>query len=158
MGYSINFDNISIGRQETITELKGVKVYPIPYRLLKQIKLVKDEMEVGVDSRFGTWNIEVKHPNPSYYEVSLDGEGKGTLVLSQSFDKGWVGYKDRLFGERLDKHVLVNNWSNGWEIAGDEQRIILWFWPQALEYLGFGGLIIAIGIVLRTKDRQRRLS
>jgi hypothetical protein len=152
LGYSINFDNISIGKQETINELSRVKVYPIPYRFLKQIKLVKDI--VRNDQKW-QGSFEVKHPNSSYYEVSLDGEGKGTLVLSQSFDKGWVGYKERLFGERLDKQVLVNNWSNGFMISGDEQKIILWFWPQALEYLGFGGLIIALGIVLKSTDRQR---
>jgi hypothetical protein len=43
-------------------------------------------------------------------------------------------------GQKLKNHILVNNWSNGWVLGKDsaqESKIVIIFWPQYLEYLGF---------------------
>jgi len=148
LGYTLYINNLSEGNEEVVNELYDVQIYRVPYRFLKQIKLVKGEVKTGSD-----WlgEFEVKHPNPSYYVVSLNGKGRGTLILSQAFDEGWVAYKGKLFGKKIKDHLLVNNWANGWQIEGDEEKIVLWYWPQALEYVGFLGLVTAIWLVLKDK-------
>ncbi|PIU02274.1 hypothetical protein COT66_01040 [Candidatus Shapirobacteria bacterium CG09_land_8_20_14_0_10_49_15] len=59
------------------------------------------------------------------------------LFFDQSFDSGWLalGWEDG--GPKLLKHVLINNWANGWELNNEGQRPWIFFWPQGLEYLGF---------------------
>ncbi|MBU1088296.1 hypothetical protein KKA02_00240, partial [Patescibacteria group bacterium] len=47
----------------------------------------------------------------------------------------------------LKNHILVNNWTNGWEIdqtiisSETERPLYIFFWPQLLEFLGFALLI-----------------
>ena len=80
----------------------------------------------------------VSHPNPAFYKVS--GASAGTLILSQSYDSGWIALQN---GKLLTRHVLVNNWANGWEInPGTTSTIYILFWPQLLEFLGFALLPI----------------
>ena len=47
------------------------------------------------------------------------------------------------FGEYLE-HVKVNSWANGWFVVEGNQRIILVFWPQYLEYFGIAVSIIGL--------------
>ena len=50
------------------------------------------------------------------------------------------------------KHVLVNNWENGWTIdPGTNGTIYIFFWPQLLEFLGFALLPIPFLVVWKTK-------
>lgn len=117
---------------------------------------------------------EVKHPNPSYYQVIINNEQltseKNYLVLSQSFDSGWKTYEVNgklaesfpfIFGTEIKDHVLVNNWQNGWamnkrsidqESKGSNQTIVIYYLPQLLEYLGFG--ILGFGAVLIVKRKR----
>jgi len=83
-----------------------------------------------------------------------------TLVLSQAYHPGWQAYQFSIFNFQFSKleHVLVNNWENGWQIKSNikdeiaktqiknqkdqdlknNETIYIFFWPQALEFLGFG--------------------
>ncbi|MBI4130556.1 hypothetical protein HY468_04520, partial [Candidatus Roizmanbacteria bacterium] len=68
-----------------------------------------------------------------------------------------------LFGKQLTEHVLVNNWANGWVLPSEEtqnsklkiqnetteQTVKIIFWPQYLEYIGFGLLILSFLYLLR---------
>jgi len=71
---------------------------------------------------------------------------KKVLILSQAFDPGWHAY---LNGRELKHHVLVNNWANGWIVPegecakGGDCQVKIIFWPQYLEFIGFGLLILA---------------
>jgi len=203
-GYSLHFDNISIGREETINDLARIEVYPIPYNFLKQIKLIspdsisfyQERLEYSApraDYFLRKWNegdFQVNHPNPSFYKIQLDPKtlnisNSQTLVLSQSYHPGWKAFtieKKQLLKFKnwklkipkmkiLGGHVLINNWQNGWllgeELSSQYEELLdieksvndnqplnlstsqspsltiyLFFWPQLLEYLGFGFLII----------------
>ena len=169
MGYSLHFDNISIGRQKTVNDLGRVEVYPIPYQFLKSIKLIStlnsthQQVEAvgpfaGRSSLGSTTQLSVNdvyHPNPSFYKISLDSSlilNTNYLILSQSYHPGWLAFYQDEQGKyhRLTDHVLVNNWQNGWilpNIPPNQLVIYLFFWPQLLEYLGFvllGGFIVFI--------------
>ena len=164
IGYSIHSDNISVGGIQTVNDISRVAVYPFPYDFLTQLKIIKteDQTLTSEPPQFSTDEIEVSHPNTGFYTISLPVNTKQTtLGLSQSFDSGWKAYQVQnsiqalfpfLFGHELKKHVLVNNWANGWQlenldfsIQNSESRIVIIYLSQYLEYLGFA-LLIGLGV------------
>lgn len=67
-----------------------------------------------------------------------------------------------LFGTEIKDHVLVNNWANGFLLRPEEfgtsadkgtQTIILFFWPQLLQWFGFLLLPIPFIFALRIQKR-----
>ncbi|MBI2268325.1 MAG: hypothetical protein HYU80_02625 [Candidatus Blackburnbacteria bacterium] len=122
IGYNLNFNNISIGNEETENDLKNVEVYPIPYQFLNDIKFV--------------------NPNNS----SLPS----LLVFHQSFDPGWHAYTfsnipntlDKTLpfvrGKKLENHIIYNNWANAWTIPENTNKgnVVVFFLPQYLQYIG----------------------
>lgn len=156
--YSLHFDEISIGDQKTINELGEINVYPIPYHYLSELKLVSPDFLQTNSQTLPVLNV--KHSNPSVYEISqlpVTNYQSPTLVLSQSFEKGWEAYRVKngvpsllapIVGEKLGEHVLVDNWANGWTLKTkdnqDKTYIAIIFVPQFLEYLGFIFLITTV--------------
>jgi len=117
LGYTLHFDNISIGRVKTVNDLGRITVNPIPYRFLTGLKILRGSTNSSTSEE--SWltlrsslppsevSYRVEHPNPSYYQINLrltssttpgesasatSGVFSGYLVLSQSFDKGWKAY------------------------------------------------------------------
>ncbi|MBI2612150.1 hypothetical protein HYW54_05425 [Candidatus Gottesmanbacteria bacterium] len=146
VGYTLHFDNISIGREKTVNDVGNITINPIPYSFLTGLKIVKPDFVFDRESQTTIVPETVEHPNPSYYEITLPdsstpgestsdtpGVSLGTLVLSQSFDEGWRAYEVGgdsllldswysrlfipLFGREIRDHVLVNNWENGWNLT-----------------------------------------
>jgi len=114
---------------------------------------------------------------------SEDNQSPITLYLSQSYHPGWKAYisetcnmeritcKTRnilntsfpfIFGKEIKEHVLVNNWSNGWQLnnlnlnqspsISNNLNIIIIFLPQYLEFLGFILLFITFIILIIHKN------
>lgn len=131
LGYSLSFNNIAIGSNATVNDVRSVTVHPIPYDFLTGIKIVNQKRDEN-DGKF--------------------------LVLYQAFDEGWKAYAlatsnwplatsikmalPFLFGEEMIEHVLVNNWANGWtlenaQLTTDNSQLVVVYLPQYLEYLGF---------------------
>ncbi len=71
------------------------------------------------------------------------------FVLRQSYHPGWIAYQD---GKELKDHVLVDNWANGWKLEGKGDVTVV-FWPQYLEFAGFGLLIINFILVILTRRK-----
>ena len=61
-----------------------------------------------------------------------------------------------MFTTELKDHILINNWANGFVLdntTSDDATIVIIFWPQYLEFIGFGLLILTVmGIVLKKKN------
>ena len=126
LGYNVYLSNDSIGRFQTVNDIRRIRIYQIPYDVLVHTK-TGDLQPQGP-----ALNVEVSHPNPAYYKIS--GVSRGTLILSQSYDPGWIAIQNN----KILSHVLVNNWANGWTInPGANDTIYIFFWPQLLEFLGF---------------------
>jgi len=155
LGYVLHLDNISIGKTKTINDLGQITVNLIPFDFLASLKLVSPQQKNNNHSKeaFDIANFEVSHPNPSFYRVKIKNTNNTEpilLTLSQSFEKNWIAFqtkspklKIKSSGfeiRKLKKHVLSNNWANGWLIDNpnkeESQEIIIFFWPQLLEYLG----------------------
>lgn len=161
VGYALHFDNVSIGKEKSTNQLGEINVYPIPFKFLTSIVLKKQLTTDLPPTRLT--ELEVSHPNPSLYKIAMQpfdhaAINNPTLVLSQSYDKGWKAYGIAtnnwplvtsiktflpfIFGEEVKEHVLVNNWSNGWILDNSNfqllsSNIVIIYLPQYLEYLGF---------------------
>lgn len=132
LGYSLSFNNVSTTEKKSINDLRRITIYQIPYQTLKSIKIINDD-SVAKENQW--------------------------LVYSQSFDSDWLALeKTGSFSFRkLDNHVLVNNWENGWRLPSisTPSTIYIFFWPQVLEYLGFVLLLLTPGIIWKSKFDSR---
>jgi len=152
-GYTLNLETRSYGRVSSENILEKIEFIPVPIALLQEVKLVPDSYSnVGNDVEI----IESRKLGTSYYSVRTNSE-EGLVVLGQGYESGWLGFgfkKDNInffnkafpwfFGDYL-KHVKVNSWANGWFVPENNQKLILVFWPQYLEY--FGMAISVIGLI-----------
>jgi hypothetical protein len=146
LGYTIYVSNDSIGKYPSVNDLRRIRVYQIPYD-----QMVNMHTGIALQSDHSTLSLSVDHPNPAYYKVTLNSQPERlntTLILSQSYDPGWIAWGDGT----LLPHVLVNNWENGWILnPGTNGAIYIFFWPQLLEFLGFALLPIPFLVVWKTK-------
>ena len=168
-GYSFHMENISIEDEEE-NEITNLSAYQIPYRFVSDITFVKNLNPIALSKNISDTLIDVKHPDESQYFVDLQPidniKQPNTLVLSQSYSKGWKAYliqnsksgiKNRLnntfpfiFGKEIKNHTVINGWSNGWVLENTKKvNITILYLPQYLEYAGFAllfGLIFYIGV------------
>lgn len=177
MDYTLHFNNVSIGKQQSINDLGTIRIDPMPYRFLTSLRVTDT-----ASSNVSTGNIQlgkVKHGNPSWYQIELSSQSitndeeqrTETLVLSQSYDDGWKAYKIScrlsvvgcklktllpfLFFQENKNHVLVNNWSNGWILHSEPTTILLVFLPQYLSYAGYGSLVAVLIFPLLYHRRRK---
>jgi hypothetical protein len=155
ISYEVTFENTSFSNKQSINEIYSVALWNIPYEYLKQIYITKPSLLqnneiINVFSKqfqLGT----VNHPNETMYlftnEQSI--QPNTYIILNQGFHSGWKAYTIQnnsisklfpfLFGKRLDNHVLINNWANGWEIhtSDSNKTVIIFFVPQLIQWFGF---------------------
>lgn len=174
IGYDMYFENVSFNSNYAVNDFARIEIYPLPYEEMASIQITKNSLQKNMKQA----NIAVKHPNPVTYIVNGNFKNlkQPTIVLQQSYHSGWNAYSIQntqssifnfqswkyylpfLFGKKLEDHVLVNNWANGWSLPPTTNQqpttIVILFWPQYLEYLGFLLLIGAFLYVLRYKDKD----
>jgi len=169
-GYSFSFQNTSYPTISSVNTLERVAVYLLPYDLLKQLEL--ENTTISPTKATPVPGITVTHPTYDRYDVTVPVRSvPTTLILNQSFDPGWVAYEVSchpelvsgsfchsglsrifpfLFGSKINDHVLINNWANGWNLPytldAKPYTLVIIFWPQYLQYLGFAVLISVVAI------------
>ncbi len=159
-GYGFHFKAESVGKIDAKTNVSDFSVYPFPYNFVNNIRLEK---------------VNQLTEKKNYYVVnqSYNPGWKAYFVDSNN----WINtYLPFLFGTELENHFLVNNWANGWKISQSQLNqsppktgsvgisnadstdstdskliITVLFWPQYLEFAGFGLLIIAFVFILKLK-------
>lgn len=144
-GYDININNFAIKGSPSINDLKSIQIIPFPYEWASRIHKKSSN---GLPSYRIEPDIITKF-NPSLYSILSEIKKGDVFVLPQSYEKGWKLYKVKsinilslslpfFFGNELGQHVIVNNWANGW-LANQYYKgnLIIVYWPQYLEYLGF---------------------
>lgn len=139
-GYSLRLDNIAYGNEKAINDILYVTIFPLPYNFLTQTRLETRKTEKAnlVSPHF------VPYLNNTLYIVEANEQTitNSELVLWRSFNNGWLAINTNTMS-LLPKHHLVNNWANGWTLDqnqfkdGVTEKIVLFFWPQLLQYAGF---------------------
>lgn len=164
LGYSLNFINSSYQNRESQNELNSIDIYPIPYEFLKGIKFINAQIPTSMQQN--SIPVNSNQINYSLYTVDTSGysNNQQTLVLSQAYSDGWkayyipsfnllTNYLPFFFGQEINDHILVNNWKNGWRLRQNfggpkGNNIVILFWPQYLEFIGFGLLCIGALFIL----------
>ncbi len=179
-GYSFHFTAIPLGRQITDYTLHEVTIFPIPYDTITSLEFVEDKTKESFLQNYESSysNIDYSLVNPVQYQIEIDQDSisdDSTLVMSTAFDKGWLVYESAntwfpFLGRKLEDHVLVNNWANGWRLESKDNECIsksndcrlttndyvVLFWPQYLVYLGFS-LLVMTGITVLLTITLRRI-
>ena len=159
--YFIELDNYAVGQEIRTNDIGEIQIIPLPMDWLTSIR-IKPNGNIQPQGRALNSELTVSHPNPAFYEVSLNPKLEAlssTLILSQSFDPGWMALQrtDAFpFFMLIKEHILVNNWANGWRLQSDQSdqftnptNIVVFFWPQLLELLGFALLPIPFLFAIR---------
>jgi len=151
-GYTLNIETRSYGSVFSENVLRGIEFIPVPIAALMEVELdTKNNSLIGNNIRIN----RVRKFGTAWYKVDLTGSG--LLVLGQGYEEGWLAYlvNGRLPTSKLP-HVKVNSWANGWIVPEGEHKIVILYWPQVLQYLGFLILIISLALVV-DKGRANRL-
>lgn len=155
-GYTLHFDNWSFNQDETVNDLGKVAIYPIQWDFLSNIAFVKPDFQAN--SKVVPLQ-SVEHQAPYLYtaRINNDSEWK-TLSLYQSFDPGWQAwlYPGQFPLFRLDNHIKIDNWANGWEILPNQSgTVIIFYWPQLLLWTGFGLMLGTFGVLIYKHRRKK---
>lgn len=174
-GYSVHFNTVSIGYDESINEVSFANLTQIPYYRIENLSFIKNGIKKTLPVNGATLQTAVEI-NPNLYSVVVDRSNQsGEIALFKAYDTGWHAYLvdnpgstiqnlfPFLFGTELKNHVLVNNWANGWtieesKVKGQRSKVIVVFLPQYLEYTGFivlGGTLLILSGILLTKRIKR---
>ncbi len=176
-GYKLEITSQSLGKYPSISNLRQVNIVPIQYNYLSNIYFFnRENNDVGI--------FQEKYPTTQYFRLphykstviksSNPIQPNSVAVLNQAFHNGWKIYQIKcqtltiqcrmmelfpfLFGTEIKEHVLVNNWANGWVLtAPEEGKIVIVFWPQYLEFAGFGLLILTFVIILVKKSYKQTI-
>ena len=149
-GLGVSFDNASFNQQISANDILGLDIVPLNWNYLASIQLIK----LGASTVPKSRHYLSARGHYWWYQIKLSATKVGsTLILPQSFSSGWLAFYFR--GGRpyfLRHHLLINNWANGWQLPSQSPgRIIIVFWPQALEFIGLGllaGTIIWLAVPL----------
>ena len=143
--YTLNIETRSFGqRAENVIAPVEVRWFPIEQIAGARIVPIRSDLpaveSAGWDQplRSDLRIAEVKKAGTWLYRVKV--EGRGLLKLSQGYDAGWIAPPIR--------HVKVDGWANGW-IIDHSGEITIFYWPQLLEYFGFGILGVTIWLFWR---------
>jgi len=150
-GYGFHFYVKSVGRETASSTLSNIELYPIPYYLLKNIQV--NTQSKTLPAAMPKVAQPAQQIAPFLYTVSSP-EKSSYITLSQGYAEGWKAYRIKsgkwkvenwvkiifpfIFGEKLDEHVKVNNWANGWVVHDTNSQLVIIYLPQYLQYLGFG--------------------
>jgi hypothetical protein len=138
-GYKLTIENTSMGGEKAVNVYDDIGVYPFPYDFASEIEVSSmSGTTSGSPLLTPTFN---RVSNFIYSANNIEIKGRSTVVLDQAFENGWVEW----CGLRpcSAEHVVVNNWANGWVFDQEKPAgsVVIFFWPQVLEYAGFIALI-----------------
>jgi len=155
-GFDVHVNTISIGTFKSENQVRSIQMIPLPYYRLQNLVLTKHEAQPTKEN--AAVFIEGTAQSSWLYTAKMDNganENNNLVVLNQAFDSGWLAFQRTNtfpFIKPIGKHILVNNWANGWEIEPSainnqssdclkaescQLKAYIFFWPQVLEWIGF---------------------
>lgn len=129
-GYTLNVETRAFGRLESESTLSAVEFYPIPLAWLQNVR-------IGDITTLPAVKVDLL-TNFHDYKYKAEISGAGVLTNWQGLDPGWIA----LGNGKVLEHMRVNSWANGWLVPEGVTTVTMVFWPQYLEFAGFGLLIL----------------
>ncbi|MDP2649701.1 MAG: hypothetical protein Q8P10_02555, partial [bacterium] len=172
--YGFHFIVKSLGTETAKSSIEKISFYPFPMTTLKNLRLVNPDAVSFQNGFSQKTSLNFEKTGNFLYKTNIKSSDS-YLVLSQAYDDGWKAYKTNfqfsifnfqladifpfIFGSEIKDHVLVNNWENGWKIDNytlDANRytLVIIFWPQYLEFAGFGILVLSVIFILFSKQSK----
>lgn len=163
LGYNFSFQQNSYTNIPSTNKLKQLAIYAFPFDELKQIKFVQKNAPEYVYKEL------VDHTSQKYayylYSLQINSSSYPSpyITLYQAYHPGWKAYRVTdikplnlhfpfFTGTEIVAHLRVNNWANGWKLPDDfnfeREKIVIVFWPQYLQYVGFILLWITVCILV----------
>jgi hypothetical protein len=171
--YTLRLEARSFGKDASRNVLTSINYYPYPVDWLSSFRLEREgggfSSLIDAELRAEDNSLQVSNVKKTgTYKYIADVEGDGVLVLSQGYNTGWIAFTfdnlsfinkafPFLFGKKLE-HIKYNSWANGWLIKqgqSDVQSVVIIFWPQYLEFAGFGVLLLAPFFFLKRRSREK---
>ncbi len=146
-GINLTLQSLSFNNHWSVNHLKSIKIIPFPFELIQTSRFEKNDLPKNI---YQQTTYPVSYNFLWFYTVSNIQQESKTLILPQSFDIGWQAFS--LTGKpKILKHMEINNWANGWQLQENESKIIVFFWPQLLEFFGFLLLPAALFYLRKTR-------
>lgn len=142
--YSLYLETRSFGGP-AYNEIKAINFYPYPLDIVSRLRIVENSFEHDVQNQSSSLQIiSQKKIGTFLYFLEVDGE-ESMVGLSQSYDAGWKGFiREGLLHASFLPHAKLNGWANAWEVPAGQHEIIIIFWPQLLQFVGFAVTILAL--------------
>jgi len=142
-GYSINLETRSYGKVGAENVLQAIEIYALPKTISTSL-LFDTNNTTPLEN-----NLEILEVTQigSFYRVKTSGEG--LLELGQGHEDGWLALARQPNLKFLD-HIKVNGWANAWTlseqsaISNQQSTILIFFWPQILEFAGLSVAILTL--------------
>lgn len=112
----------------------------------KAVDSIPNNLKILGVKKHGTWAYKVDLAVAS----RVDTEGEGLMQLGQGYEDGWIAFQIQDSRFQILDHKMVSGWANGWEVPASS-TVYIFFWPQLLEFLGFGMLGLTMLILIRTQ-------
>ena len=149
-GYTLHLFNQSFGQRSTQNLLKSISAVPLPLNFLKQISFASnDQSSPPTPLPFSS-----SHPAEFIYLFSSDQQQDTILNLHQTYSPHWLAipvsssYLDQPLYQKIltlpfqllkDKPLThtKTSWHSSWNLSDQNQNIIIFYWPQYLQFIGF---------------------
>ena len=137
-GYTLNLETRSFGRIPSENILEAVRIYltNTPSNI-NSPSVYANSLVVANTWKFGDFYL-------------VETSGSGLLELGQAYESGWVAIGS---GLKPLKQVALNSWANAWMVPSSG-RVIIFFWPQLLEYMGLLFALLTPAFILLTNRRK----
>lgn len=149
VGYTLNLETRSFGRIASKNIIEKIEFFPVD---IDWFTTLYSDIESPINLEGNLEITSFQKRGNCLYLVEI--QGQSVLELGQAYEEGWIALdiSNGYFKAQKLNHVRINSWANGWEV-GNTSKIIIFFWPQLLEW---GGILIAILTLLLVLKPQKR--
>lgn len=157
LGYTLNVETRSFSKIASENEIQVIEFIPFDIDFLQNLTIKGDEPQITSNqvkvTHVGKWGTVL-------YKVKVEktnaGE-TGLVVLGQGYDNGWLAFTRDTQNKSFKKlaHVQVNGWANGWvipKVLDTSSTVVIFYWPQLLEW---GGLVLILPVIFILSRRKK---
>jgi len=168
-GYGFHFTVRSVGKELASSSISDIEVYPFPAGLIRGVRFIDEETYANTTNSNPKVKVPYEKINTSLYTAEKSKSNR-YIVLSQAYDIGWKAYEVKnaswfnthfpmISGNKLENHVMVNNWANGWKTENGGETVII-FVPSYFQILGqfitfTGGLLLLVLALIRHHTHKK---